>query len=260
MNRKDKTDYIIQSVTKAFDVLELFHDDIKDLSPAEVSSRLKMTKNVTVRFLGNLEERGYLELDRMTERYRLGLKTLELSQAYLRQGGLLQRSKIALEEISRMIGETTYLAILEKKNIVYVTSVESSQSVRVCSCLGQKIPAYCTASGKIHLAFLTDLNLDELYPEEEFASFTPSTHRNKESLRKELLEIKTSGYAVDNEEFDREVRCVAVPVFDYSQTVIAALSLSAPSFRLTPQQIEEDVAPYLMEKASELSRKLGYTS
>jgi len=260
MAHKEKTDYIIQTVAHALDLLELFHDDTKDLSIGEASTRLHMSRANTQRMLLNLEGRGYLELDRLTDRYRLGFKTFALSQTYLRQGGLLYRAQATLQEISQQTHETAYLAVLKNRDIAYIAAVESDQTVRVVSRLGTRLPAYCTASGKAHLAFVDDSVLDERFPEESFTVHTPTTHANKASLREELQKIKQQGYAIDDEERDPEVRCVAVPVRDYSENVIAALSVSGPSFRMTLEHINNEVAPLLKEKASELSRKLGAIS
>jgi IclR family transcriptional regulator, KDG regulon repressor len=254
---KEKTDYMIQTVAHALDLLELYHDESTDLSLGEAASRLGMSKDNTQRLLLNLQKRDYLELDKLTDRYRLGFKSFELGQTYLHQGGLLQRGQATLQEIALETHETAYLAVLQKRQVAYIAAVESDQTVRVVSRLGTRLPAYCTASGKAHLADLDDRQLDKLYPDEAFKVYTQTTHADKASLRRELQRITEQGYAIDDEELDCEVRCVAVPVRDYSGGVIAALSVSGPSFRMTHEHVEQSVAPLLVQAAAELSRKLG---
>ncbi len=258
MARKEKSDYIIHAVANALELLELFHCDGEALSVSEIAQQLRLPKHNVLRLLTTLELRGYLENEKLSGRYRLGLKALGLSQTYLHQGGLLRRAGPVLKNIVQSCRETVYLALLEKRHIIYVDAVESDQAVRVASRLGTRLPAYCTASGKAHLAFLPEKMLDSLYPREALEGFTPRTHLSKESLRKDLQEIARRGYAVDDEEFDREVRCVAVPVRDYTQSVIGALSVSAPSFRMASRRIEEEIIPLLLGSAQELSTALGY--
>lgn len=258
MARKDKSDYIIHAVANALELFELFHSEGDSLSVSEAAQQLRLSKSNVLRLLTTLEFRGYLESEQISGRYRLGLKALGLSQTYLQQGGLLRRAGPVLKNINRSCYETVYLALLEKRHIIYVDAVESDQAVRVISRLGIRLPAYCTASGKAHLAFLPEKMLDSLYPEEALAGFTPRTHLSKESLRKELQEIVRRGYAVDDEEIDQEVRCVAAPVRDYTKSVIGALSVSAPSFRMASRRIEEEITPLLLGAAAELSTALGY--
>ncbi len=258
MAKKEKSDYIIHAVSNALELLELFHSAGEALSVSEIAQKLKLQKNTVIRLLVNLEIRGYVEHDKASDRYRLGLKALELSQSYLHQGGLLRRAGPALEGIVQSCHETAYLALLEQRHILYVSAVESDQTVRVVSRLGTRLPAYCTASGKVHMAYLAEAALNKLYPDQELEGFTPRTHTTKDSLRRELEEIAPRGYAIDDEEYEQEIRCVAVPVRDYTQAVVGALSVSGPSFRMTTDRIEIEIAPLMLTVAAELSATLGY--
>lgn len=258
MNKDGKASYIIHSVINALDLFEQFQTDFEALSPMEAAHVLKMSKNSVNRLLTTLEQRSYLELDKLSGRYRLGFKTLELGQAYLKHADLRRLIGPTIQKIVQNCKETTYLGILEKQHIVYTNALESPQMVRVTSRLGTRLPAYCTASGKAQLAFLSEQELDAIYPEEEFKTFTPKTHSSKTSLRQELQEIAARGYAVDLEEVETEVRCVAVPIRDYTQQIIGSLSVSGPSFRMTEKRIETETAPFLLATSKELSAALGY--
>jgi DNA-binding IclR family transcriptional regulator len=257
MARREKTDYIIHTVSNALNLFELFNRKGEGLSVSEISQRLRLPKNNVLRLVTTLELRGYLEQDKLTDRYKVGLRALDLGQTYLRQGGLLRRARPVLADISRTFHETTYLARLEKRHIIYLDAVESDRKVHVVSRLGIRLPAYSTASGKVHLAFLPEKLLDRLYPDEALEEYTPRTHRSKQALRDDLHRVAKRGYAVDDEELEEQVRCVAVPVRDYTRTVIGALSVSGPSFRMDRQRIEEEIAPQLLGFAAELSTALG---
>ena len=141
MAKKEKSEYLIQAVSHALDLLEQFHDEIDELGVTELSKRLKLHKNNIFRLLATLESRGYIEQKRMTENYRLGLKTLELGQTFIRQMGLLRQSKPVLEALVKECNETTYVAILKDFNIIYLAALETDMTVRVVPRVGSRLPA-----------------------------------------------------------------------------------------------------------------------
>src|SRR5512136_3076117 len=175
MAKKEKTDYLIQSVSHALDLLEQFREDVDELGVTDLSKRLNLHKNNVFRLLATLESRNYIEQNRVTENYRLGLKTLELGQTYIRQMGLLRQSRPILERLVKECNETTYVAILKESHIVYLDVVETDLTVRVVPRVGARLPAYCTAAGKVQIAYMTDEELENYLPTKELKRFTPST-------------------------------------------------------------------------------------
>ncbi|WP_298266938.1 IclR family transcriptional regulator [Geobacter sp.] len=258
MAKKDKSEYIIQAVDHALDLLEQFHDDVDELGVTELSKRLKLHKNNVFRLLATLESRGYIEQNRVTENYRLGLKTLELGQTFIRQMGILRQSRPVLEALVAECNETAYVAILKEQSIVYLDVVETDMTVRVVPRVGSRLPAYATAAGKVQIASLTDEELDSFFPHKELKGFTPNTITDKDTLKKELKRVVEMGYAIDNEELDIGVRCVAAPIRDYTRRIIGAVSLSGPSMRFTDERMEKELIPLVRKAADEISMKLGY--
>jgi len=258
MARKEKSEYIIQAVSHALDLLEQFHDDIDELGVTELSKRLKLHKNNVFRLLATLESRGYIEQNKATENYRLGLKSLELGQTFIKQMGLLRQAKPILESLVSECNETSYVAIFKENHSVYLDVIETDLTVRVVSRVGSRLPAYCTASGKLHLAHLSDEELMELFPEANLKAFTPTTFANREALFKELKKVVEQGYAIDNEELDPGVRCVAAPIRDYTRRIVGAISISGPSMRLTDERLEKELIPLAVRAGEELSTRLGY--
>ena len=258
MAKKDKSEYIIQAVDHALDLLEQFHDDVDELGVTELSKRLKLHKNNVFRLLATLESRGYIEQNRVTENYRLGLKTLELGQTFIRQMGILRQSRPVLEALVAECNETAYVAILKEQSIVYLDVVETDMTVRVVPRVGSRLPAYATAAGKVQIASLTDEELDSFFPHKELKGFTPNTIADKDVLKKELKRVVEMGYAIDNEELDIGVRCVAAPIRDYTRRIIGAVSLSGPSMRFTDERMEKELIPLVRKAADEISMKLGY--
>lgn len=258
MVKKDKSEYIIQAVSHALDLLEQFHDDVDELGVTELSKRLKLHKNNVFRLLATLESRGYIEQNKATENYRLGLKALELGQTFIKQMGLLRQAKPILERMVEESNETSYVAIYKENHIVYLDVVETNLTVRVVSRVGSRLPAYCTAAGKVHMAFMTDEELEELLAEMKFVQHTPTTITDQEKLKKALAEVREKGYAIDDEELDPGVRCIAAPIRDYTRRIVGAISVSGPSMRINDQRVVDELIPLVLQASTDLSTRLGY--
>jgi IclR family transcriptional regulator, KDG regulon repressor len=258
MAKKEKSEYIIQAVDHALDLLEQFHDEVDELGVTELSKRLKLHKNNVFRLLATLESRGYIEQNRVTENYRLGLKTLELGQTFIKQMGLLRQSRPVLESLVKECNETTYVAILKDFHIVYLDVVETDLTVRVVPRVGSRLPAYCTAAGKIQLAYMTDEELDNYLPTKELKRFTPKTIADRDQFKLHLKKVAEQGYAIDNEELDIGVCCVGAPIRDYTRRIIGAISISGPSMRFSPERMEKELIPLVLKAGEDISTKLGY--
>ncbi len=258
MAKKDKSEYIIQAVDHALDLLEQFQGDIDELGVTELSKRLKLHKNNVFRLLATLESRSYIEQNRVTENYRLGLKTLELGQTFIKQMGLLRQSRPVLESLVKECNETTYVAILKESHIVYLDVVETDMTVRVVPRVGSRLPAYCTAAGKIQLAYMTEEELDHFLPVKEMKSYTPNTITDRETLKAHLRDVADQGYALDNEEMDIGVCCVGAPIRDYTRRIIGAVSISGPSMRFSMERMEKELIPLVKRAGEDISTKLGF--
>lgn len=258
MAKKEKSEYIIQAVSHALDLLEQFHGEVDELGVTELSKRLKLHKNNVFRLLATLESRGYIEQNRATENYRLGLKSLELGQTFIKQMGLLRQAKPILEKLVGACNETSYVAIFKDGYIVYLDVVETDLTVRVVSRVGSRLPAYCTASGKVHLAHMSDEEVDALLPGKELRAYTPNTMVDRDKLKQELRKVAEAGYAIDDEEVDVGVRCIAAPIRDYTRRIVGAVSISGPAMRFSDERLEKELIPLAIQAGEELSTRLGY--
>jgi DNA-binding IclR family transcriptional regulator len=256
--KKEKSEYIIQAVDHALDLLEQFHDEVDELGVTELSKRLKLHKNNVFRLLATLESRGYIEQNRVTENYRLGLKTLQLGQTFIRQMGLLRQARPVLEWLVDQCNETSYVAILKDLHIVYLDVVETNLTVRVVPRVGARLPAYCTAAGKVQLAYMTDEELDTYFPSRELKAYTANTITDRDLLKKELQLVAERGYAIDNEELDPGVRCVSAPIRDYTRRIVGAVSVSGPSMRFSDERLAQELIPLVVKAGEEISTKLGF--
>jgi DNA-binding IclR family transcriptional regulator len=255
--RREKSNYIIQSVSHALDVLEQFCQQADELGVTELSKRLKLHKNNVFRLLATLESRGYIEQNRATENYRLGIRCLQLGQSYVQHMGLLRQAGPIRADVVRQARETAYVAILRRGGIVPVDVLEADRPVRIVSQLGETLPLHCTAAGKAILAFETDDELKALVPE-ALQKYTDRTPADRATLQQQLKGIASSGYAIDMGEYAEDLRAVAVPIRDYTRTVVATLAIAGPAYRFQAERIDKELAPLAQKAGRELSSRLGF--
>lgn len=254
--RREKTNYTIQSVAHALDVMEQFTADAEELGVTDLSKRLKLHKNNVFRLLATLESRGYIEQNKATDNYRLGLRCLRLGQRFVAQMGLLRQARPVLVDLSQATRETACVAILRSGMAIPLDVAETEQPIRVVLRVGDPVPLHCTAAGKVHLAF-ADEEVRAALPE-TLPKWTEKTIVDRALLSTQLKKISESGYAVDLGEQIEDVRSIAAPVRDYTRLVVATIGISGPAYRLSQERIEKEVAPAVVRAARELSSRLGF--
>jgi len=257
MVRRDKSNYIIQSVAHALDVLEEFRDETEELGVTELSKKLKLHKNNVFRILATLQSRNYIEQNRANDNYRLGVKCLELGQTFIHQRGLLKQARPILQELAETTGETSYISILRGNEVVYLDAVETSSTVRVISRVGLHMPLHATAAGKALVSHDSDDELRKLFSG-ELPRFTKATRIDVDDFIKEVALVRERGYAIDLEEFEEGLRCIGAPVRDYTRKVIGAVSVSGPAHRLTDEKIATVIGPELERAGKALSARIGF--
>jgi len=257
--KREKVNYTIQSVSHALDILESFTKTEDELGVTELSKRLGLHKNNVFRLLATLEHRGYIEQNKVTENYRLGPKTLQIGSIFIEQRECRRQARPIIESLMASSGETAVVAVLRGNKVIYMDSVETNRTVRAISRIGAMLPAHCTAVGKAQLATLSPVEIERLYPEISLPGLTDKSIKTRDALTAELKKTAERGYAFENEECDPEVRSIAVPVKDFSKSVIAAVGIVAPASRLTDERLEKSgIISLLLESGKALSAKLGF--
>jgi DNA-binding IclR family transcriptional regulator len=257
MVRREKSNYVIQSVAHALDVIEQFSGETDELGVTDLSKRLKLHKNNVFRLLATLESRGYIEQNKATENYRLGIRCLQIGQTYVAQMGLLRQARPIMEAVVQECSETVYLGLLRRGGVVPLHSVEADQPVRAVSLLGRTLPLHCTAAGKVHLAFESEEEVKNSLPE-TLERFTERTIVKRSELIADLRKVADRGFALESGEYLADLRSIAVPIRDYTRTVVGSLSITAPEYRLPPDRLEKVVAPIAVKAGRDLSNRLGY--
>jgi len=256
MQRK-KSEYSVQSIENAFDILEYLGEADSELSILEISRRLNLTKSNALKLLATLEHFGYVDLNKYTGNYKLGVKTFQISQSYLSKLSLIDSGFRIMAQLRDKVNESVYISVVRDFKIVFLNAVETHRSVRIRSRIGNVAPAFASAEGKVQLAFLENLSIDK-FLEKSFAKVTSKTIDNYEVLKKEIENIRKKGFAIDIEEYEDGVVCVAAPVFNFMKKVIAAISVPAPLLRVSEEKLVKEITPLVKNAASQLSLKFGY--
>lgn len=256
---KEKSEYQIQSVTNALDLLEAVAASADGLSLEGLRRQLRLTKETAMKFAVTLEQRGYLELDRLTDHYHLSLKTLALSQTFIRQAALFTQARPIIEELSRQCGETVYIAVMKDNYSVYLQQAETRHAVRVVSRFGSQLPAYCSAGGKVLLAGMAAEAIADYLKNTEFVAYTPATITDRPTLETHLLQVASQGFALNDEELESGVCAAAAPIHNHAGQVIAAAVISAPTMRVSPHRLHDELIPMVRKAADQISIRLGYT-
>lgn len=208
------------------------------------------------RLLGALLAHRLIALDPRDQTYVVGLRALEMAQ---RSWQGMDVRAAAAEDILRLgekTGDTVHLAVLDGTEVVYIDKVESRQQIRMFSAVGKRGPLHCTGVGKAMMAFLEEGRRVELAQRLPLKKFTLNTFTSRAAFLKHLDEIRARGYARDLEEHELGIRCAAAPIFDFRGDVVASVSVTAPSFRLTPERLDK-IGPFVVQAARSITRKLG---
>ena len=247
----------VKSAQRALTVLELLVSSETPLTFGEIGARLDYPRSSLFGLLNTLLDRHWIELDEQTRKYRLGVRTFEAGNAYLRSIDLVEIARPRMERIRDELDEIVQFSVLDGRHNVYLCKVEGGQNLRLASEVGRRLQAHATALGKMLLAGLTEEQFDALDWPETLQQFTPNTITSLTMLKAELEEARGRGYTVDAEEHTIGVRCFAMPILNHSGQTIAALSVSFPTVRFTGERGRQALA-LLQEAVSAISRDLGH--
>jgi len=250
----------LTSIDEALNILEVFSVKNTELGVTEISKILKMNISTVHRTLLILKRRGYIEQDSQKGKYKLGLKVFELGCVFQNQTYLIEVAMPHLEHLTTLTNETINLAILDQnqREIVYIAKIDSPEVLKTDIRIGTRLLAHCTALGKVLLASLSKQKLKQIFPKEKkLPTYTPGSISTFAELKECLREVKSQGFAVDNEEFKTGVRCLAAPIRNNSGEVVAAVSIAGPASRLSLEKIEK-LKSTVIEVSNRISDRIGF--
>ncbi len=247
----------VQSVERTLDILEALAKT-GEAGIAQLSNQVSLHASTVHRLLSTLIARGYVRQNPDSGRYLLGLKPLDVARAVRDHLDLRMESIPILQELMRRSGETANLAVMDDHQIVYMEQVSSpGWMLRMFVQVGARAPLHSTASGKVLLSALPDEELDRMLHSYRLTPYASRTIVDTGILMAELEEVRRQGYATDYGEQEEGVSCIAAPVRDHTGRVLAAISISGPWIRITPERVPL-LVPSVQEACARLSAALGY--
>jgi len=254
-NKKPK--YPIKVLINTFSILDYFIKKSRPVSLTELSEKSNIYPSTIHRILDTLRYLKYIDQISDSGKYQLGLKSLELGVAKLSQIDLIKEATPFLNKISRKYNENVYLGVLFENMVLYLAKKETPRKIRIVTHLGARAYFNCTALGKILMAFIPKDEREEIYKNIGFPRFTRNSITNKKQFEEEIKKVKRQGFAIDNEESEKDIQCIATPIRDHSTRVIAALSISGPSYRFNVKK-QKNLKNEIIEYGQKISKNLGY--
>ena len=232
MSEDSNTANLVQSVERAIDILDCLAEYPKGCGIGELSKNLGLSKSTIHRIITTLKYKKYVTQNKDNDKYQLDIKVLTLSSSVTNSMDLIHIARPYIHEFANKVDEVIHLCIPDESfsNIIYVDKVSSentSRTITMSSSIGKKAPIYCTASGKLLLSQYSDDKIRQLLKDTEFVEYTENTITDINVFIEEIHAIRKNLYAIDNIEYDAGVICIAVPIFDRTNRIIAAISLSS---------------------------------
>jgi IclR family acetate operon transcriptional repressor len=251
-----KRTYDITALQRGLRLLHLFSESPRGLTAKQVAGLSRLPVSTVHRFLANLVTAGFLSCD-SDGTYHLGIACFAIGQAAVGQLDIRRLSLPYLRELNQQTRETIHLTVRHGLSAVYVEKLDSTEPLRIHSRIGASVPLYCTAVGKVMLAYMPQEERDRVLPELGVKRLTPNSVGNLQELKTELYRVHKNGYACDMEEHEMHIRCVAAPIWDHAGSVQSSVSITAPVVRMPVTRLRQ-LAPLIQAAGLQISRELGY--
>ena len=249
--------YRVQVIDRVLALLEILAANGPAMTLAELARAVHLPKSTALRLLAVLQRHRFVEREASTGDYRLGLKLLELGSQAAAQLDFGDRARPYLDRLMAATGESVFLSVLDGGEVLAIEQSESARTVRVPLTVGLRTPAYCTANGKAILAFLSQPELHARLGRRKLRAYTRNTLTTRAEIERELQSIRAQGYAVDHEEMEEGLKCIAAPVRNHTGSVVASAGILGPAFRIPDNNVPV-IAKLVVRAADDLSFELGY--
>lgn len=244
----------IRAVERALDVLLCFSRQTPELSMTQIAEQVDMHKSTVHRLLATLERKRFVQRNPETGLYRPGIRLLQMAYLTLENNDLRQLAKPFLLRLCEQYRETVDLAVLDGTDVIFLDVVESPQRVKLAAAIGQRLPTFCTASGKAMLAYMPDETALRIL-ERGMTQYTPWTLRSLDAVQENLHLTRKQGYAISEQEYEEGINAVSAPILDSSDMPIAAIAIAGPAYRLTRERMTE-IGPYLLTTVHDISLEI----
>lgn len=248
----------VRAVERALDVLLCFSQDGPNLTLTQISERVGIHKSTVHRLLATLESRRLVQRDHLSGTYHLGSRLMEMAFLVLQSNDLTRLARPYMDGLAAEHRETVDLAVLEGADVVYLQVVESPQRVKLAAAPGQRLPAFCTATGKAFLAYLPEEQVQDIL-KQGLIKYTEHTKVTQQELQQDLRLTRERGFATSEQEYEDGINAVATPILDVNDYPIAAIAVAGPSFRLSHERMLA-LGPALQATAVTIAREISLSS
>jgi IclR family KDG regulon transcriptional repressor len=226
----------VRAVDRALDILLCFTREEPARSLTQIAESIHMSKTTVHRLLATLENKRFIIRDTTTGLYRLGLRFIEMASIVLQDVELHRWAQPYLQRLALEYEETVDLSILDGSHVIYLEVIESPQRVKLAAAVGQRLPAFFTASGKALLAYLPEEQAQKIISD----NMAGASNHPAVSIPEAMADLRTTaqrGYAISEQEYEEEINAVAAPIFDKDKNPIASIAIVGPSFRLSKDRL-----------------------
>ncbi len=246
---------VVQSVDRAIGVLKTVAAG-DGLTLTDIAKAATQSPSTVYRILITLHRRGMLEFDDATQLWYIGLEAFCIGRTFLGRTSIVEQSRTVMQDVMTKTGETTNLAIVDGDEVVFVSQVETNELICAFFRSASRGPVHASGIGKAILAFFPKAQVDTTLRQTKLVAYTDRTITEKPNLLEELAKIRERGWSVDDEENTTGMRCIAAPIFNEYRAAIAGISLSGPSFRVTPQR-DDELGQLISDAAREITKAIG---
>lgn len=247
----------VSALDRGLRILELVAQTGRPMKVSEIAAQLALPRSVAYELVYTLKEHGALEVG--PGRLQLGRLLFVLGSVYAQSLDLAREANEVAQQVMRQCDETVQVAVLDGRHVLYISKADSTRMLRLVSAVGRRLPAHCTALGKVLLTYLDPHERTARLKGVQLEQLTPNSITSFEDLERELALVRDRGYAFDECESNPDVCCVAAPVRDSQGHVVAAMSISVPLARFDPER-RQFLRELVTKGAEELSQRLGHTS
>jgi len=248
----------VRAVERALDILLCFTSDEPARSLTQIAESINMSKTTVHRLLATLENKRFITRDKVTGLYRLGLRFIEMASFVLQDVELHRWAHPYLQCLLTEFGETVDLSVLDGSYVVYLEVIESPQRLKLAAAVGQRLPAFFTASGKALMAFLPEEQVRNIL-NENLAAYSDRARISVPEILEELRRTAERGYAIAEQEYEEGINAVAAPILDMNNYPIASIAIVGPSFRLTTDRLPA-LGESIRQMTKVISSEVGLTA
>jgi DNA-binding IclR family transcriptional regulator len=247
----------IRAVERALDVLSCFSHQTPELSMTQIAEQVGINKSTVHRLLATLEKNRFVERDLATGLYRPGIRLIQMAYLTLEHNDLRRLAAPLLRQLCDLQRENVNLSVLDDVDVVYVDVIESAQRVKLAASSGQRLPAFCTASGKAILAFMPEETVKRIL-ERGMPKYTQRTLVTSKEIFNDFSQTREWGFAISDQEFEDGINAIAAPIFNANNQPIASVSVAGPAYRLSRERMVE-IGPQVVATANNIAQEVERT-